>query len=29
MPVLILIFKPKFIMREIPQPTERVGAATA
>jgi predicted RND superfamily exporter protein len=29
MPVLILIFKPKFIMREIPQATERAGAATA
>jgi predicted RND superfamily exporter protein len=29
MPVLILIFKPKFIMREIPQKAERAGAATA
>jgi uncharacterized protein len=29
MPVLILIFKPKFITREIPQQTARVGAATA
>jgi hypothetical protein len=29
MPVLILIFKPKFIMREISQETVRADAATA